>query len=47
MTGVSGQALADDILEKLAEWQLHPHLLWGQAYDGAGAMADKTKGVAT
>ena len=27
VTGVSGQALADDILEKLAEWQLQPHLL--------------------
>ena len=47
VTGVSGQALADNILKMLAEWQLQPHLLRGQAYDGAGAMAGKTKGVAT
>ena len=47
VTGVSGQALADDILEMLAEWQLQPHLLRGQAYDGAGAMAGKTKGAAS
>ena len=45
-SGVTGEAIADDILSKLAEWQLQPQLLCGQAYDGAGAMAEKSKGVA-
>ena len=45
-SGVSGEAIADDVLTKLVEWQLQPQLLRGQAYDGAGAMAGKTKGVA-
>ena len=44
--GVTGEALADTIPQQLVEWQLHPHLLRGQAYDGAGAMAGKSKGVA-
>ena len=35
-SGVTGEAI---ILSKLAEWQLQPQLLCGQAYDGAGAMA--------
>ena len=39
LSGVSGENIADDILAKLGEWQLQPHLLRGQAYDGAGAMA--------
>ena len=43
MTGVSGQALPDNTLKMLAECQLQPHLLRGQAYDGAGAMAGKTE----
>ena len=38
-TGVSGEAIAGDILEQLANWQLDPRFLRGQAYDGAGAMA--------
>ena len=39
----SGEAVADRILSKLAEWQLQPQLLCGQVYDGAGAMAGKSK----
>ena len=39
-------AIADDILSKLAEWQLQPQLLCRQAYDGAGATAGMSKGVA-
>ena len=46
-SGVTGEALADDILSKLVEWQLHPQLLCDQAYGGAGAMAGKSKGVAS
>ena len=46
-SGVTGEALADDILSALVEWQLQPQLLCGQAYDGAGAMAGKSKGVAS
>ena len=46
LSGVSGENIADDIIDKLVEWQIHPHLLRGQAYDGAGAMAGKSKGVA-
>ena len=46
-SGVTGEAIADDILSKLAEWQLQPQLLCGQAYDGAGAMSGKSKGAAS
>lgn len=46
LSGVSGEDIARDILAKLVEWQLQPHLLRGQAYDGAGAMAGKSKGAA-
>jgi len=42
----SGEALADTILQQLEKWQLHPQHMRGQAYDGAGAMTGKTKGVA-
>ena len=45
-SGVTGMAIADNILSKLTEWQLQPQLLCGQAYDGAGAMVGKFKGVA-
>ena len=45
-SGVTDMGIADDILSKFAEWQLQPQLLCGQAYDGAGAMAGKSKGVA-
>ena len=41
-----GYALAENILSKLSEWQLQLHVLRGQAYDGAGSMAGKTRGVA-
>ena len=44
--GVSGEAIANAILERLTAWQLNPQLLRGQAYDGAGAMAGKSKGAA-
>ena len=46
-TGVAGNALAENILSKLSDWQLQLRLLRGQAYDGAGSMAGTTKGVAT
>ena len=32
----SPEALAEDILSKLNEWQLQPQLLCGQACDGDG-----------
>ena len=44
--GVTSEALEDTILQQLVEWQFHLHLLCGQAYDGAGTMAGKSKGVA-
>ena len=44
--GISGEAIARDILEQLANWQLEPRFLRGQGYDGAGAMAGKVKGTA-
>ena len=37
-----GRAIADSIL---SQWQLELEHLRGQAYDGAGAMAGKSKGV--
>ena len=46
ITGVTGQAIANDILLKLEKWQLQLQFLCGQAYDGAGAMAGKSKGAA-
>ena len=42
---VSGEALADGILQQLENWQLHPQCRRGQAYKVAGAMASKTKGA--
>ena len=46
-SGVTGEAIADAILTKLVEWQLHvqPQLLCWQEYmyDGAGAIAGKSK----
>ena len=45
-TGVSGEAIAGDILKQLANWQLEPRFLRGQAYDGAGAMAGRVRGTA-
>ena len=43
--GVTGEAIASDILKLLTTWQLDPHLR-GQGYDGAGAMAGWSNGVA-
>ena len=43
---MTGQAIADDILLNLKNWQLQLEFLRGQAYDGAGAMAGKSKGAA-
>ena len=37
----------DNILLKLSKWQLELEHLRGQAYDGAGAMAGKSKGAAS
>lgn len=44
---MSEEALASSILKQLSEWALPLTLLRGQAYDGAGAMAGCSKGVAT
>ncbi len=46
LSGVTGEAIAGDILAQLTEWQLDPKLLRGLAFDGAGAMAGKSKGAA-
>ena len=47
ITGVTGRAIADNILLKLSKWQLELEHLRGQAYDGAEAMAEKSKGAAS
>ena len=47
MTDVTGRAIADNILLKLSQWQLELENLRGQAYNGAGAMAGKSKGAAS
>ena len=46
-TGTAGSALADKILEALRGYGLDISCLRGQAYDGAGNMAEKYSGVAT
>ena len=38
LSGVTGEAIANDIITQLTNWQLDPQLLRGQAFDGAGAM---------
>ena len=45
-TGVTGEAIADNILLQLNAWQLPVTSLRGQAYDGAGSMSGHTKGAA-
>ena len=45
-TGVTGEAIADNILLQLNAWQLPATSLRGQAYDGAGSMSGHTKGAA-
>ena len=46
VTGVTGEAITDCLLQHLSDWQLPASVLCGQAYNGAGAMAGKTKGAA-
>ena len=46
LSGVTGSAIADHILKLLSDWQLSPANLCGQTYDGAGAMAGKSRGAA-
>ena len=43
---VSGEAIAENIISNLHNWQLELENLQEQAYDGAGAMACATKGAA-
>ena len=44
LTGVMGNAITDHILRLLADWQLSASNIRGQTYDGAGAMAGKSRG---
>ena len=44
--GVTGEALSEGIMLKLQTYGLDLHLLRGQGYDGAGAMAGRISGVA-
>ena len=44
VTGVTGEAIANRLLQHLTGWQLPASRLCGQSYDGAGAMAGKTRG---
>ena len=45
-SGISGQALADKMIEFLKMHDLDPTKLRGQGYDGAGNMSGKTNGAA-
>ena len=45
-TGISGHALAVKIIGFIQSNGLDPSMLRGQAYDGAGNMAEKTNGAA-
>ena len=46
-SGITGEALADTLLDTLQnKWHLTIDNLCGQAYDGAGTMAGRTRGVA-
>ena len=47
VSGVTGEAIANDIITQLTNWQLDPQLLRGQAFDGAGAMAGRSRGAAS
>ncbi len=47
LSGVSGEAIANNIITQLANWQLDPHMLRGQAFDGAGAMAGRSRGASS
>jgi len=46
VSGMSGEAL-EAILKHVSGWALDLTFLQGQAYDGAGAMAGCSRGVAT
>ena len=47
MTGVTGEAIANRLLQHLTDWQLPASRLCGQSYDRSGAMAGINKGAAT
>ena len=47
LSGVTGEAIADNILTQLTNWQLQLQLLRGQAYDGVGAVAGKARGCSS
>ena len=47
LSGVSGEAIANNIITQLTNWQLDPQLLRGQAFDGAGAMAGRSRGASS
>ena len=42
ITGVTGEAIAAQILNNLEDWKLSTSQLRGQTYDGAGSMAGKS-----
>ena len=44
--GITGQVLAEMMLEVLRKPRVDPMKLWGQAYDGASNMSGKTNGAA-
>lgn len=46
-TGVTSEAVAENILHQLSLWQLPVSLLRGQSNDGAGAMSGQIRGVAS
>ena len=43
VSGVTGEAISENIISNLTVWQLQPHLLRGEAYDGAGGMSRLSK----
>jgi hypothetical protein len=43
VSGVTGEAISENIISNLTVWQLQPHLLRGEAYDGAGGMSGLLK----
>ena len=45
-TGLSGEAIVENILSQLSKWQLSTSLLRDQSYDGAGSMSGSTRGAA-
>ena len=46
ISGVTGKAIAENIISNLGCWKLELANMRGQSYDGAGAMSGTTKGVA-